>query len=72
MLIVSLNYRERDGRTPDLAAGESSMMSVHTKKINCDQSFFWGGEETNVLKKNLSVHLRIMMSDFIDEVSGFV
>ena len=64
-----------DGRTPDLVAGEKPYIRViHdecTYYTNCDQSFFWGDEETNVLKKK-SLGASIMVSDFIDEVSGFV
>ena len=35
------------------------------------QSFFWGEEHTNVLRQK-SLGASIMVSDFIDEVGGFV
>ena len=42
-----------------------------TYYANCDQSYFWSEEKTNVLK-NKSLGTSIMVSDFIAEVSGFL
>ena len=42
-----------------------------TYYANSDQSFFWGDNETNVLRQK-SLGASIMVSDFIDEVSGYV
>ena len=42
-----------------------------TYYANCDQSYFWGDEQTNVLQQK-SLGSFIMVSDFVDEVSGFV
>jgi len=64
-----------DGTVPELAAREKPYIRVAhdecTYYANCDQSFFWGDSETNVLKQK-SLGTSIMVSDFIDEVSGFV
>jgi len=64
-----------DGTVPELAVGEKPYIRVAhdecTYYANCDQSFFWGDSETNVLKQK-SLGTSIMVSDFIDEVSGFV
>ena len=64
-----------DGAIPELAAGEKAYIRVvHdecTYYANCDQSFFWGDEETNVLRQK-SLGASIMVSDFIDEVSGYI
>ena len=42
-----------------------------TYYANCDQSYFWGDEHTNVLKKK-SLGQSIMVSDFVDELNGFL
>ena len=42
-----------------------------TYYANCDQSYFWGDEHTNVLKQK-SLGQSIMVSDFIDNVNGFL
>ena len=39
--------------------------------VNCDQSYFWGDEHTNVLKQK-SLGQSIMVSDFADELNGFL
>lgn len=72
MLIILLNYREHDGRTLDLAAGESSMMSVHTTKLWPVILLGWWRDKCSETFVSSLVHLRIIVSDFIDEVSGFV
>ena len=60
---------------PRLTAGERPLIRVvHdecTFYANSDQSFFWGDDFTNVLRQK-SLGASIMVSDFIDEVSGFV
>ena len=60
---------------PQLTAGEKPLIRVVHDKCtfyaNSDQSFFWGDDYTNVLRQK-SLGASIMMSDFIDEVSGFV
>ena len=38
---------------------------------NSDQSFFWADDDTNVLRQK-SLGASIMVSDFIDEVSGYL
>ena len=64
-----------DGTTPELAAGEKPYIRVvHdecTYYANSDQSLFWGDNETNVLRQK-SLGASIMVSDFIDEVSGYI
>ena len=61
--------------TPELEEGEKSLIRVvhdeSTYFANSDQSYFWGDEGTNVLKQK-SLGASIMVSDFVDEVSGFV
>ena len=42
-----------------------------TYYANSDQSYFWGDSETNVLRQK-SLGASIMVSDLIDEVSGYV
>ena len=63
------------GDTPILDAGERPFIRVvHdecTYYANSDQTYFWGDDETNVLRQK-SLGSSIMVSDFIDEVSGFV
>ena len=41
------------------------------ERINCDQTYFWRDEETNVLRQK-SLGAGIMVTDFVDEVGGFV
>ena len=61
--------------TPQLTAGERPLIRViHdecTFYANSDQSFFWGDDYTNVLRQK-SLGASIIVSDFIDKVSGFV
>ena len=60
---------------PQLAEGERPLIRVvHdecTFYAHSDQSYFWGDEQTNVLRQK-SLGASIMVSDFIDEVSGFI
>ena len=55
--------------------GEKPLIRVvHDKSTfyaNCDQSYFWGDDETNVLRHK-SLGYSIMVSDFIDEVAGYL
>ncbi len=64
-----------DGNTPQLEEGQRPLIRVvhdgSTFHANCDQSFFWGDDSTNVLRQK-SLGAAIMVSDFVDEVSGFV
>ena len=63
-----------DGNIPELAGEKPLIRVVHdesTFHANCDQSYFWGDENTNVLRQK-SLGAGIMVSDFVDEVSGFV
>ncbi len=64
-----------DGIVPELPVGEKPLIRVvhdeSTYFANCDQSYFWGDEHTNVLRQK-SLGSSIMISDFVDEVSGFV
>ncbi len=64
-----------DGIIPELPQGEKPLIRVvhdeSTYYANCDQSYFWGDEQTNVLRQK-SLGSLIMVSDFVDEVSGFV
>ena len=72
-------YDERsitfDGIVPQLQDGERPLIRVvhdeSTFNANCDQSYFWGDEGTNVLRQK-SLGAGIMVSDFIDEVNGYV
>ena len=69
---ISLTY---DGTTPHLNDGERALIRVvqdeSTYYANCDQTFFWGDDDTNVLRQK-SLGASVMVSDFIDEVRGFV
>ena len=64
-----------NGSVPHLQEGQRPLIRVvhneSTFHANCDQSYFWGDESTNVLRQK-SVGAAIMVSDFIDEVNGFV
>ena len=64
-----------DGNLPDLVNGEKPLIRVvhdeSTFHSNCDQTYFWGDENTNVLRQK-SLGAGIMVSDFVDEVSGFL
>ena len=64
-----------DNTTLQLDEGEKPLIRVvhdeSTYYANADQTFFWGDEHTNVLKQK-SLGAAIMVSDFIDEVGGFV
>jgi len=61
--------------TPKLEEGEKPLIRVvhdeSTYYANSDQSLFWGDDETNVLKQK-SLGQSIMVSDIVDEVSGFL
>ena len=63
-----------DGVRPELEGELPLIRVVHdesTFHANCDQSYFWGDESMNVLRQK-SLGASIMVSDFIDEVNGFV
>ena len=47
------------------------MVNVPTIYANSDQSYFWGDDHTNVLRQK-SLGASIMVSDFIDEVRGYI
>ena len=68
----SINF---DGNVPQLQEGDQPLIRVvhdeSTFNSNCDQSYFWGDEGTNVLRQK-SLGAGIMVSDFIDEVNGYV
>ena len=57
-----------DDSLPQLTEGERPLIRV---VHHGDQSFFWGDEQTNVLRQK-SLGSSIMVSDFIDELSGFI
>ena len=63
------------GNVPELAPGEKPLIRVThdecTYYANCDQSYFWADDHTNVLRQK-SLGASIMVSDFIDEVIGFL
>ena len=67
--------KKSDGSIPQLDSGEKPLISVvHdecTYYANSDQTYFWGDNDTNVLRQK-SLGASIMVSDFIDEVSGYV
>ena len=62
------------GNAPLLALGEKPLILVThdecTYYANCDQTYFWADEKTNVLRQK-SLGASIMLSDFIDEEIGF-
>ena len=64
-----------DGNTPELNNGEKPLICVvHdecTYYANSDQTYFWADKETNVLRQK-SLGASIMVSDFVDEVAGYV
>ena len=64
-----------NGSVPHLQEGQRPLIRVvhdeSTFHANCDQSYFWGDESTNVLRQK-SLGAAIMVSDFIDEVNGFM
>ena len=64
-----------DGTTPQLDRGEKPFIRVvhdeSTYHANSDQTYFWGDEETNVLRQK-SLGASTMVSDFIEEVNGFL
>ena len=59
-----------DGPALTLPEGDRPIIRVmqeeSTYYSNCDQSFFWGDDQTNVLKQK-SLESSIMVSDFVDE-----
>ena len=64
-----------NGSVPHLQEGQRPLIRVvhdeSTFHANCDQSYFWGDESTNLLRQK-SLGAAIMVSDFIDEVNGFM
>ena len=64
-----------NGSVLDLQEGQRPLIRVvhdeSTFHTHCDQSYFWGDDSTNVLRQK-SLGAAIMVSDFIDEVNGFV
>ena len=64
-----------DNPDPQVSDGQKQIIRVvrdeSTYYANCDQSFFWGDEHTNVLKQK-SLGASTMVSDFVDEVSGYL
>ena len=59
-----------DGTMPQVEFGEKYLIHVvhneSTYYANCNQSFFWGDNETNVLRQK-SLECSIMVSGFIDK-----
>ena len=47
------------------------MPDESTYYANCDQTYFWGDDETNVIKQK-SLGSSLMVSDFVDETIGFL
>ena len=64
-----------NGSVPQVSLTEKPLIRVvHdecTYYANSDQTFFWGDDRTNVLRQK-SLGASIMVSDFVDEVSGYV
>ena len=63
-----------EGNVPELEDELPLIRVVHdesTFHANSDQTYFWGDDETNVLRQK-SLGAAIMVSDFVDEVNGFV
>ena len=64
-----------DGPPPQLPDGERPIIRVvhdeSTYYANCDQTYFWGDDETNVIKQK-SLGSSLMVSDFVDETIGFL
>ena len=64
-----------DGPAPQLPDGERSIIRIvhneSTYYANCDQTYFWGDDETNVIKQK-SLGSSLMVSDFVDETIGFL
>ena len=60
---------------PQLPDGERPIIRVvhneSTYYANCDQTYFWGDDETNVIKQK-SLGSSLMVSDFVDETIGFL
>ena len=58
-----------DGNTPNLQEEERPIIRVGhdetTFYANCDQTYFWGDDESNVLRQK-SLGQSIMVSDFVD------
>ena len=61
-----------EGTIPHLEVGEKPYIRVvhdeSTYFVNSNQSYFWGDEDTNVLRQKAS----IIVSNFVDEASVFV
>ena len=77
-----INMKELDkksitcfGNVPQVAPGEKPLIRVThdecTYYANCDQSYFWADDHTNVLRQK-SLGTSIMVSYFVDEVIGFL
>ena len=47
------------------------MHDESTYYANCDQTYFWGDDETNVIKQK-SLSSSLMVSDFVDETTGIL
>ena len=64
-----------DGIMPSLEEGEKPLIRVvhdeSTYYANTNQTLFWGDCQTSVLRQK-SLGSSIMVSDFIDEVGGFL
>ena len=64
-----------DNIVPQLEAEEKPLIWVvhdeSTYYAKCDQSYFWGDEQTNVLRQK-SLGSSIIVYDFVDMASGFV
>ena len=58
-----------DGPPPQLPDGERPIIRVvhdeSTYYANCDQTYFWGDDETNVIKQKKSLGSSLMVSDLL-------
>ena len=63
------------GNEPQVAPEEKPLIRIThdecTYYTNCDQSYFWADDHTNVLRQK-SLGTSIMVSNFVDEVIGFL
>ena len=68
----SISY---NGEVPELENNELPLIRVvhheSTFNANCDQSYFLGDDSTNAIRQK-SLGAGIMVSDFVDEINGFV
>ena len=60
-----------DGNIPELRGAQPLVHDESTFHANCDQSYFWGDANTNVIQQK-SLGAGIIVTDFVDELSGFV